>query len=270
MNTKKILIILAALLVVGFAVWKFATPKETQAPVVSEQTPSVTAPATSIVGATLNDMGHFVYKSNTEFLTVEAEYPSKTPLAPAADAKVRLAIENWVKGQTADFTKMVNTDLLDAQEQARLREDGRQYAMGINFKEYTSLGYVSYVFTEFEDTGGAHPNTVYPTLTFTTNGDKVELADLFTPGTKYLDRLSAASYTYIAADAKKRFSSDLDASQKEWIRTGTAPTLENLQFFYLDGSDLVIVFPPYQVAAYAAGMFEAHIPFSSLKDILKK
>lgn len=235
-------------------------PGETNAPVT-----------TSVDGAALNANNDFVYKIETEFVSIEATYPSKTALDDAANAKARLTIETWVKERTSGFLTMVNDELLSADEKARLREDGRKYAMGISYKTYSSPGYVSYVFQVYEDTGGAHPNTYYTTFTFDVNGDKKELADLFVSGSNYLNRLSSEAYTRVLTESKKRFeATDLDESQLDWIRMGTAPTHEALQFFYLNGSDLVLVFPPYQVSAYAAGTFEIPVPLSVLVDILKK
>ena len=87
--------------------------------------------------------------------------------------------------------------------------------------------------------------------------------------TRYLDKISSIVYPDIVAQSKKRFESELDDMQLDWIRNGTSPTPESLQFFYIDGNNLVIMFPPYQVAAYVAGLFESRIPLADLKDILK-
>jgi hypothetical protein len=177
-------------------------------------------------------------------------------------------MESWIKEREAEFLSNTN-DMLDVQEQARLKADGRKYAMGIEYKAYSSAKFVSYVYQIYEDTGGAHPNVYYATFTFDANGNKLELADLFKPGARYLDKLSELAYKDILIQAKARFESDLDETQIDWIKNGTAPTLETLQFFYVDRNNLVLIFPPYQVAAYAAGVFESKIPLASLQDILK-
>ncbi len=191
-------------------------------------------------------------------------------LAADANTKARATIESWVKDRISDFTTMVNDQLLTPDEKARLTQDGRKYAMGITYKTYSSPGYVSYVFSMYEDTGGAHPNSTFGTLTFNTNGDKIELADLFTLGARYLDALSKASYNSVVAQLKNRFGPTVDDNQLDWIRRGTEPSSETLQFFYLSNGNLVLLFPPYQVASYAAGTFETPIPLASLSDILRK
>lgn len=268
MNTKKILGIVLLVAVIGLIVWKFAVPAKPDADLPEDTN---TLPTTSITGAALNDKGDFAYKSETDFVNIEAEYPSKTSLAGAADAKARLTMEQWAGKRMGDFLTMVSNELLTPDEQVRLKEMGRKYAMGISYETHASPGYVSYVYEVYEDTGGAHPNIYYTTFTFDMNGDKKELADLFTKGSRYLDRLSAESYKRVVEESKKRFETDsIDGAQLDWIRMGTAPTPEALQFFYLNGSDLVLVFPPYQVSAYAAGTFEIPIPLATLGDILLK
>ncbi len=48
------------------------------------------------------------------------------------------------------------------------------------------------------------------------------------------------------------------------LNSGTTAKVENFQDWYIDGTSLVIIFPPYQVAAYAAGEQTVTIPFSQL------
>jgi hypothetical protein len=56
----------------------------------------------------------------------------------------------------------------------------------------------------------------------------------------------------------------LTDEDKQWIQTGTGEDPQNYQVFVLDGDSLVFHFPPYQVAAYAAGPQSVAIPLSSL------
>jgi hypothetical protein len=268
MNIRK-MITLLVLVVLGFATWRYFVPKKVvEAPVVTE----TKTPSTSVVGATMNAKGDFEYKKETDYVEIEMTYPSKTLLANSeADAKTRAKMEHWIQGQEEYFLTQLEP-MLTSEEMVRLKADGRKYAMGIDYKAYASEGHVSYVYQIYEDTGGAHPNTYYTTFTFDQSGTALDLADLFKPGARYLDRLSKLSYDYLVVDLAKRFSVKLDEDQLDWVRLGTAPSPETLQFFYLDQSNLVIIFPPYQVAAYAAGKSEVRIPLSELSelsDILK-
>lgn len=49
-----------------------------------------------------------------------------------------------------------------------------------------------------------------------------------------------------------------------WAETGRAPKTENDDVFSLDGKNLVVVFPPYQIAPYSSGTIEAKIPVQAL------
>ena len=71
------------------------------------------------------------------------------------------------------------------------------------------------------------------------------------------------------AQLKDKVGGELTPEDEDAVRLGTEPSPETLQFFYLDNENLLILIPPYQAAAYAAGSFEAKIPLDSLKDILK-
>jgi Rieske Fe-S protein len=257
MDMKKILLIIV-LIIAGYLIWKFIPGPLVQAPVV-ESTPAVT---TTISGAVKNTNGDFVYKNEGEYATVEIEYPV------SASAKMQVVMENWIKERITYFSPS-NTDMFDAREMARLKADGRKYAMDIEYKKYSGSTTVSYVYQIYEDTGGAHPNTYYKTFTFDASGNTIELAGLFKTDVRYLDRLSKISYDYLVKDLAKRFSAPLDDGQIDMVRMGTSPTPETLQFFYVDEQNLVLIFPPYQVAAYAAGVSEVRIPLSDLKDILK-
>lgn len=52
-----------------------------------------------------------------------------------------------------------------------------------------------------------------------------------------------------------------------WAEAGMAPKATNYGVFYLDGKNLVVVFPPYQIAPYSSGSIEVKIPVRSLQAI---
>ncbi|HEY4501819.1 MAG TPA: RsiV family protein [Candidatus Paceibacterota bacterium] len=105
---------------------------------------------------------------------------------------------------------------------------------------------------------------------FDLEGNLVTLDQLFAPDSRYLDQLSAAAYPKVVAELAQRAGSTPTPDMLDTVRMGTAPTPEALQFFYLYQGDLHLLFPPYQVASYAAGSFDIAIPLSELSDILKK
>lgn len=265
MNMKKVLPIILILIALGLILWKFPR-REVEAPTLETSAGDVRT--STLAGALLNAEGDFQYKKESEFVSIEVVYPAKTNLSHEADARARSVLENWIKVRESEFIASTS-DMLDAAEQTRLREHGRSYALGIEYMAYTSGANQSFVFQIYEDTGGAHPNVYYKTFVFDAQGMEVRLADLFKPDAQYLDELSTLAYADILRQAPSRFGTALDENQKDWVRTGTAPSTETFQSYYLDGENLVLIFPPYQVAAYAAGKFETKIPFSNLSRILK-
>lgn len=122
---------------------------------------------------------------------------------------------------------------------------------------------VSYVYTLYVDTLGAHPNAFYRTFTFDlATGKELAIGDLFAPRSDYLKRISAI--------AEFELSKTLaDMADIEYIRQGVTPEALNFQSFAIEGKDLVLIFPPYQVAPYAAGTQKVSVPLSQLAEILK-
>jgi len=112
-----------------------------------------------------------------------------------------------------------------------------------------------------EFTGGAHGNPLYSTISYDfKKGENIELKDLFKPKSKYLEKISK----YCIDDLSKRKHAD-----KKWIRDGAKPEAKNYQCFALQDDGLLIFFPAYQVACYAAGVQKVMIPYKELKDIIE-
>ena len=143
MNTKRMLGLVLVIAVVGFFAWKTISPKP-----IPQAPAAPTAPTTSaLLGATKNAKGDFEYKSETPYVRISAEFPT------------RPAVESTVKDIITQFQKDTNEQMLSAGEKARLQEQGRKYSLDVTYEEHTSPGFVSDVFTVYEDTGGAHPNS---------------------------------------------------------------------------------------------------------------
>lgn len=214
------------------------------------------------------------FKEDGDYYAITATYPSKTPLLKwydgRANAKVIEAIEQSISNTIEIFKQGGNFEALSVEEKKAMGLiDGGKYTLDIGYKPYTSPGYVSYVLNIYMDTGGAHPNSFYHTLTFNKRGDSVPLSRLFKDNVSYLDRISAVAYDQILIQLKDKIGGEQTSKDKNAVAIGTGPSLEALQFFYLDDENLVILIPPYQAAAYVAGSFEAKIPLDSLKDILR-
>lgn len=116
--------------------------------------------------------------------------------------------------------------------------------------------------------GAAHPNSYTEVVNFDLrNGKQLKLADLFQPGSKYLQSIAA----YCIADLKKQGKQQGGESMLEddWIQRGAGPDAENYSSWTIGKKGLGIIFDSYQVAAYAAGPQHVFVPYSALKDIIK-
>ncbi len=126
--------------------------------------------------------------------------------------------------------------------------DGK-YDVLYNGSKLLSVEQRGYLFT-----GGAHGNTLYKVSTFDlTTGNELQLADLFKPGSNYLERINKIVAKKVAAQPEKFF--------------GPVEVKDGDQF-YFDGKVLVITYAPYEVAPYAAGVVTFVIPAGQLSDIM--
>ena len=242
------LLAIPALAIMGWYIWTQPQVPMPEMPIEEEHLLSCTPQGADCV-----------HSEVTPHYSIHVTYPKDAPN------------QNLIEQTLAAEINQFKTDLasmLDDSEKARLEQTGRKYEFAIEYKKFEGSGFTSYEFDVYVDTGGAHPNGYYKTLVIK-GGEKVELADLFLPGVRYLDRLSTASFEQVSSELERRTGSPLTVDMEDTVRLGTSPSPEALQNFLIDGNELVILFPPYQVAAYAAGSFEARIPLSQLQDILK-
>ena len=114
--------------------------------------------------------------------------------------------------------------------------------------------------------GAAHPNSYTETLNYDLrNAKQLKLADLFKPGSKYLQTLS----TLCVADLKKQWKEKNAEVIEDMLKDGSAPTAKNYESWTITKRGLGINFDPYQVAPYAAGPQFVLVPYSALKDLIK-
>ena len=114
--------------------------------------------------------------------------------------------------------------------------------------------------------GAAHPNSHSIALNFDVkNGRALKLADLFKPGSKYLQALSA----YSIKDLQKQSKAKEDALDDESIQTGAGPTEKNYDSWTITKKGLGITFDAYQVGPYVAGPQYVLVPYSALKDLVE-
>ena len=119
-------------------------------------------------------------------------------------------------------------------------------------------------FDESIYTGGAHPNHYIKTFNFLMpDGWQVFLPEVFKP--EGLERISQLAI----ADLQRQWDAGDSMSDDDWLNSGAGPDWANFESFLLLPDALVLRFPPYQVAAYAAGDQAVAIPLSKLLDVMR-
>lgn len=122
------------------------------------------------------------------------------------------------------------------------------------------------VFAENTFMGGAHPNNDSATFNFLMpSGAQVFLGEIL-DGKNGVDRVSRL---IVAKLVKDLGTGEYSMSDKDWIGRGAGPNADNFKRFIILPSKLHIYFPPYQVAAYAAGPQEVTFDLQALKDVIR-
>jgi uncharacterized protein YecT (DUF1311 family) len=197
-------------------------------------------------------VGKETIEKKTDAYEVSVEYPRTGNAALDAD------IAAWAKAQADDFVKLSTEDR---------QPEENPYALDVTYEvPRNDADWFAVVFTIYTDTGGAHPNTDFATMNYAMpDGWRIYLPEIF-GGRKALEKISALAI----ADLTKRLTGPDGMSDADTIHGGAGPAWDNFQDFVLEPKVLHIDFPPYQVAAYAAGPQESDIPLASLKGFIRK
>jgi len=136
------------------------------------------------------------------------------------------------------------------------------YLHGTYKAEVLQNGVISVLFNYDEySSGAAHPWGVLRSIVYDTKGHgTVSLADLFQPGTGFVQRLSELAVESLEQN---------EYADRHAIHQGAGPVESNFKVFTLTESELVLHFQQYQVAAGAAGEQEVSIPLTSLSRVLR-
>jgi hypothetical protein len=204
-----------------------------------------------------------------EYHRITAVSPGATPLRGEANSAAVALMRGFVEAEAATFKEESGLLTLTT-EDIEMRDLGgdRKYVLDITYETHDSPATVSYVFPIFADSMGAHPNAYYRTFTFDkATGKELLISDLFADA-GYLDVLSKESRGQLAPKIAEMSEIPLEEFDTEYLDSGTTPDAPNFQFFYLDGKELVIIFPPYQVGPWVIGTQEARFDRTEL-DVLK-
>jgi uncharacterized protein YecT (DUF1311 family) len=170
-------------------------------------------------------------------------------------ATIDAALSEWVQGELNSFKRLA----------ARHTPQERPYSAQLRYTlARNDEAAVSVLFKYSIYTGGAHPNLTQSSFNFLMpDAAQVYLPDLL--GDDGIQRVS----DFAIADLTARLTGPNGMSDVNWIRAGAGPSADNFATFELLTDEIVLDFDPYQVAAYAAGPQQVHIPLAVLQDVLR-
>ncbi len=253
--------------IVGNTVIPVQTPVSTTTPV----SPPVTQPATTTTAVTTTtstaQVGAFTFvdqtiKEDGKTLAFDITYPQMSGAADAAMQKQfnQIVYEKNIRDQVAQM----RTDNANAVKEGMMTSAAWSLDLGGGVT-YQSPRLINVFLDGSQDTGGAHPNAYYENVLFDPSLKKeILVSDLFTDASSSLQLLA----TWTRAELKKN-TDMLEVTDPDWMAGGTDPTQSNYQFSHLTADGLVVLFPPYQVAAYVAGPQEITIPWEKVNPLLK-
>jgi hypothetical protein len=254
-------IVVLGIVVIGLSVWYMATH------------PAPVTPLGQIATSTPPGAQHL--SDHGKYYDIDAVYPGSTPLAASvgadADAAAVTAMKGFIQNQIDAF-KEQNKLLSLTPEDVKIQglDQGRKYDLEVTYETQNSPRTVSYIYTMYADTLGAHPNGYYRTFTYDLKtGEGIELGDIFQPTVDYPTLLSQISRAKLPAQIAQMENVSASEIDGQMLKDGTTPDADNFQTWYLDGTDLIIIFPPYQVGPYVLGTVTLTIPRSELGSVLK-
>jgi len=196
----------------------------------------------------------------TETVEIEVAYPK------TGNPSIDRQFSDWANAMVADFEASADVDFASFKTDNNGEMPPWTYSLYVGFSvarnDDTML---VFDFDKSIFTGGAHPNHDIDTFNFMMpDAWQVYLPEIFT-GAPALKKISALA---VAALDKELGGPDA-MSDSDWIKLGAGPSWSNFQDFLLLSDRLVIRFPPYQVAAYAAGPQQVAIPLSELSGLMR-
>lgn len=196
-----------------------------------------------------------------------AEYPQLQGLQDAGVESFNREVAGWAQKSVNDFKKGAGHDAGDENYTPGAGDD----TLDINYTvRLATDDLISIEFSVYDyENGAAHGNSSTETVNFDLkSGKKLKLSDLFNPGAKYLDALSAYCIKDLKKQARKENPND-PSLPDENIEGGAAPDADNYHSWNITGKGLLITFDPYQVGPYAAGTQQVVVPYTALREIVR-
>jgi hypothetical protein len=203
---------------------------------------------------------------------IAVEYPQLTGSVDPNFEKFNQTVRSVITKKVADFKKEMTPSADEPAPDETNETAAESPGSDINISYTVVLAKDDLISIEFTvssySAGAAHPNSYTEVVNFDLkNGKLLKLADLFLPGSKYVQTLATYCIQGLKKQAKEQGADAM--LDDDWIQKGAAPELTNYDNWTITKKGLGITFDPYQVGPYAAGPQQVLVPYSALKEIIK-
>ena len=205
-----------------------------------------------------------IKESNKKLMyEIDANYPQLTGSSNPNAEKLNQSLRGFVTKQVGTFKKeMAPKPDEEPRPEGSMGSDMTvAYTIALAQDDLVSIEFVVGSYYQ----GAAHPNSYTEVIDYDLkNGKQLKLGDVFKPGSKYLQALSA----YCISDLKKQAKDKGPNSflEDKAITEGAGPTSKNYESWTITKKGLGINFDSYQVAPYVAGPQFVMVPYSAIKE----
>lgn len=206
---------------------------------------------------------HWIFENNrVKRFQLKAVYPEIVGGRADDWSEFNRAVKLLTVGTVADFRKQMFRQT--AAQIKNLRSVTNQLTANYNII-YADDDFISLQF-DYSESALATEDNLYVEMTVTydlKDSERLNLRDLFAPGAKYLEEISA----FCLKDLQSRppFNNQ-KLAEGAWAK-GASPIAENYENWNLTRKGLLITFVAEQIAPQPAGFSRVLIPFSELKKI---
>lgn len=200
--------------------------------------------------AFINHQRVFYEKDENKNYIVEINYPK-------VKSKQLLAYtDDYIKNKKKEFKEEIsmeeplNSSKYEFKADYKVTDNNNILGLHLNISEYT---------------GGAHHVRYDKSYYYNKESDEIVSIKDFLEKDTSLDKLANLSYYYVM-----KYSDDNNLNfDKEGVKEGLSFNLNNFEHFNFIDDGLEFIFPPYQIAYYAAGEIKIVIPYDELNGIIK-
>lgn len=203
---------------------------------------------------------------------IAVEYPQLTGSVDPNFEKFNQTVRSVITKKVADFKKEMTPSADEPAPDEANETPAESLGSDLNISYTVVLAKDDLISIEFTvssySAGAAHPNSYTEVVNFDLkNGKPLKLADLFLPGSKYVQTLATYCIQALRKQAKEQGADAM--LDDDWIQKGAAAELTNYDNWTISKRGLEITFDPYQVGPYAAGPQHVLVPYSALKENIK-